>query len=199
MRQPKATHWCALALASALGMLPACQTLPPPELSWTQRLGTLAALQRFEFSGRVSALRGEQARSAGIRWIQNGELADVSVLAPLGMGAVRVELDGAALRLRDARGNELDAGEAGEALRATLGFDPPLAELRYWLLGLPDTAQPSEQSLDEHQRLARLEQAGWTVQYLAYQPVAGQWLPQRLRLSRADWRLLLAISRWQLR
>ena len=64
---------------------------------------------------------------------------------------------------------------------------------------MDDPAAPSQPVLDADQRLSALNQDGWQVQYLAYQRVQQQWLPQRLTISRAALTLKLVINDWQLR
>lgn len=83
-------------------------------------------------------------------------------------------------------------------LAARLGFDPPLASLRYWILGVPDPASPADETLDPaQQRLKSLAQGGWHIDYAGYVAVGSEWLPARLTLSRADVRVKLLVDDWQ--
>src|SRR5205823_11616108 len=66
------------------------------------------------------------------------------------------------LAIVTARGQHLDSAAAHADLATRLGFDPPLASLRYWILGVPDPAQDrraprrSEEHTSELQSLAYL-------------------------------------------
>ena len=84
-------------------------------------------------------------------------------------------------------------------LAARLGFDVPIASLRYWVLGVPDPAQPAEETLDEaQQRLATLVQDGWHIDYTDYTSAAGASLPARITLQREAVRVRLLVEDWQL-
>ncbi len=102
------------------------------------------------------------------------------------------------LQVTTAKGVRLDGAAAQAQLATTLGFPPPLSSLRYWVLGASDSASSAEQTLDARQRLARLQQDGWQIDYDEYMPVQQQWLPRRLTVTRGDLRLKLVIDAWQL-
>ncbi|HXY97755.1 MAG TPA: lipoprotein insertase outer membrane protein LolB, partial [Steroidobacteraceae bacterium] len=77
-------------------------------------------------------------------------------------------------------------------------FEPPLTSLRYWILGVPDPASPADETLDSaRQRLTRLEQDGWRIDYASYVAVGSEWLPARLTLERADVKVKLLVDDWQ--
>ena len=79
-----------------------------------------------------------------------------------------------------------------------LGFEPPLASLRYWVLGVPDPAAPASVQLDSEQRLTGLMQDGWRVDYGAYMPVGAEWLPRLMTLQREGVRVRMVVDGWQL-
>jgi len=181
-------------------LVSSCATRPPeraPRRPWSERQSYLQSLQHFELSGRIGAHHGEQAFSAGVHWRQQGKDASVTLSGPLGIGGAQVrEIDGN-LQLTDGQGT-LEGSAARERLSELIGFPPPLASLRYWVLGVNDPVAPAEQSLDQSQRLVRLRQGGWQVDYQAYTLVQDRWLPHRLSISRDDLALKLVINTWQL-
>ena len=160
----------ALLVCSALLTLAACHTLPP--------------IAGF---------------SASLRWQQQGVASDLLLRAPLGVGGAHLRFDGAVLLVTAGDGAQLEGAAARAELVRLLGFEPPLASLRYWLLGVPDPAAPAaDETLDVAQRLAQLRQDGWQVDYGEYLRSASQWLPRRMVLQRGDLRLKLRVSNWQL-
>jgi len=185
-------------LAAFTLLLGACATVPPPVASWPERRAALQDIGRFGLAGRVAVAAGSQGFSAGLRWTQRGELATVELSAPLGIGAARVEQSPSLLRLRTSRGVEVEGEEARELLRHDFGFDPPLESLRYWLLGVGDPASPAAETLDDAQRLAHLEQGGWSLDYGDYRRAGSQWLPRRLTLRRGEVRVRLLVRDWRL-
>jgi outer membrane lipoprotein LolB len=185
--------WCALL------SLAACQSVPPLQVTpWPERRATLQAVDQYSFTGKLAAATASDGFSASLSWQQQGATSDVLLRAPLGVGGAHLNYDGGVLRLTDSHGAQLDGAAAQEQIRRMFGFDPPLASLRYWLLGVPDPATASTETLDGAQRLAALRQDDWRVDYSEYQQSAGQWLPRRLALQRGGVKLKLQIAHWQL-
>ena len=81
-------------------------------------------------------------------------------------------------------------------LQDRLGFDLPLEQLRYWLLGIPDPSSTFELSRNAQDRIMHLVQLGWNIDYDRYVPDNGDLMPARLVLSRADARVRIAVDRW---
>jgi outer membrane lipoprotein LolB len=73
-----------------------------------------------------------------------------------------------------------------------------LSSLRFWILGASDPATGAQESVDSQQRLARLEQDGWQVDYGEYVLVQQQWLPRRLSVTRGSLRLRVVVDAWHL-
>ena len=185
--------WCALLA------LAACQSVAPLQVTpWPERRATLQAVDQYSFTGKLAAATASDGFSASLSWQQQGAASDVLLRAPLGVGGAHLNYDGGVLRLTDSHGAQLDGAAAQEQIRRMFGFEPPLASLRYWLLGVPDPATVSSETLDGTQRLLALRQDDWQVDYSEYQQSAGGWLPRRLALRRGEVKLKLQIAHWQL-
>jgi outer membrane lipoprotein LolB len=196
---PNSPAWAAAA--AALALLAACRTAPvpaPAAPSWATRRPELQSREHFGLKGRVAVAAGNQGFDARLRWAQDGNRARLALEGPLGAGAVHVEAAGSDLEITTASGTRLTSTAAHAELDARLGFDPPLASLRYWILGVPDPALPATETLDPlRQRLTRLEQDGWRIEYGSYLAVGGEWLPARVTLERSDVRVKLLVDEWQ--
>jgi len=190
--------WAAAAAALALA---ACRTAPSPAPAappWDARRPELQARGHFELKGRVAVAAAGSGFNARLRWEQDGARAQVALEGPLGAGAVHIDAHGNDLDIVTASGARLTSDAARAELNARLGFDPPLASLRYWILGVPDPAQPADETLDPvRQHLTRLEQDGWRIDYGGYVAVGSEWLPARLTLARADVRVKLLVDDWR--
>jgi outer membrane lipoprotein LolB len=191
-----------LALAIALVfVLAGCQTVPvspAPSVSWSVRRPELQALGRFGLNGRVAVAVGNQGFNAGLRWTQSAAVTHLALTGPLGAGGVQVTADGGDLSVVTSNGKRLGSAAARTQLEEKLGFEPPLASLRYWILGVPDPSQPASLQLDSQQRLTQLTQDGWQIDYTAYMPVGADWLPRLLTLRRQDVRVRMVVDGWQL-
>jgi len=154
--------------AVALTVLAGCRTLPPappPGASWEARRPQLQSLTHFQLRGRVAVAAGGEGFNANLHWIQDGARSEVTLEGPLGVGGAQLIATGDELTVVTSRGEHIESAAAHAELTARLGFDPPLASLRYWVLGVPDPTQPSTESLDPaQQRLSGLTQGGWHVE-----------------------------------
>lgn len=193
----------AAILRAALGgvvlALAACRTVPAPhpERAWELVRPDLQSLRHFELRGHVAVRAGQDGFIAGLRWVQDGPQAQLALQGPLGVGSVQVSSDGRALEVRTSHGERLDDAAARADLLARLGFEPPLASLRYWLLGVPDPAVPASEGLDPGtQRLAHLQQGDWQIDYGDYVTAGGHSLPSRVTLQSAGVRVRLVIDQW---
>ena len=191
-----------LSAALTLAVIAGCRTIaptPPPSASWEQRRPQLQARAHFQLKGRVAVAAGNEGFDASLRWTQDGERSQLTLEGPLGVGGARVTASGDDLTLVTSRGEVVDSAAAHAALAERLGFDPPFASLRYWVLGVPDPAQPATESLDPaQQRLTALTQDGWRVDYQSYTSADGEPLPARLTLRRDAVRVRLLVDDWQL-
>jgi len=178
-----------------------CQTVPvapAPPVAWGVRRPALQSLNRFGLNGRVAVAVGTQGFNAGLRWSQAGTATHLTLTGPLGAGGVEVSADGTDLSVVTSSGKRLGAAEARGELQDKLGFEPPLASLRYWVLGVPDPGAPAALQFDSQQRLAQLTQEGWQIDYAAYMPVGAEWLPRLLTLRHEGVRVRMVVDGWQL-
>lgn len=198
-RLPAGLLLVGLALAV---VIVGCQTVPvspAPSVAWSVRRPTLQALEHFGLNGRVAVAVGNQGFNAGLRWTQSAAVTQLALSGPLGAGGVEVTANGDDLRVVTSNGKRLGAAAARAQLEDKLGFEPPLASLRYWVLGVPDpTAPAAAVQLDSLQRVTQLTQDGWQVDYTSYMPVGAEWLPRLLTLRRADVRVRMVVDGWQL-
>jgi outer membrane lipoprotein LolB len=194
------------SLAAALGAaalcgLAGCHTLPvsgPAAPPWDERRPQLQARAHFELGGRVAVASGEQGFNANLHWIQNDARAQLTLQGPLGIGGMRISASGQDFVIVNPDGESLDRDAARAELSERLGFEPPLASLRYWVQGVPDPATPAQETLDSaRQRLSALEQDGWRISYAAYTPVRGEWLPSKLSMQRDRVRVRVLVDEWQ--
>jgi len=180
-------------------VLAACQPLTRPvELGpWNARKAALESSLHWRFEGRVAVSGVESGGSAGIRWQQNAARSDVAVFGALGAGALRIELEGARLHVETSSGEAVDDEAARQALADRLGAPLPLAELRYWLLGIAAPGSEATEVLGGNGRLSALTQRGWEVRFTEYEPVAGDVLPARVDATQGGVRVRLKISHWE--
>ena len=193
------TRAALVALFAVASFVSGCRTLPQAPAAaepWEVRRSALQGREHFQIKGRVAVAAAAEGFTANLHWTQNGAQSQLALDGPLGVGGMRVTSDGATLTVTNARGERLDSEAARTELRARLGFDAPLASLRFWILGVPDPSTPAVEVVDVERRLTSLQQNDWQIDYADYVVVKGEWLPGRMTLYRADVRVRLIVDHW---
>jgi len=195
-----------VALAAAVLLVAGCRTAPVAPVSgpgpgadapWPLQRERLETLDRYSLNGRVAVAANGQGFSASLRYLQQPQRAEMALDGPMGLGGMRLTLEGENLAVATSNGETLDGGAARDEIERRLGFSLPLAEMRWWLLGIP---APGEAALDQDGvtgEIRGFRQNGWQVNVDARAPAMGFALPQRLTAQREGARLKLAVDRWQ--
>ena len=127
----------ATGLIAAAALLAACRTIPPPPVAgpgadapWAAQRAGLEKLERYGLTGRVAVAANGQGFSANLRYEQQPQRSDLALDGPLGIGGVRMAIEGDELRIETSGGKQLDGAAARAELERRLGFELPLQELR---------------------------------------------------------------------
>jgi outer membrane lipoprotein LolB len=197
----------ALGTAAVLALLAGCRTAPAPAPAvpgpgagapWAEQYAALAGLQDYALAGRVAVAANGQGFSANLRYRQQQQRSELALDGPMGIGGMRLQFDERELSVTNSRGEKLDGAAARAEVENRLGFELPLAELRWWLLGLPDPGAPAEQHpAGTDDAITDFLQNGWRVSIDSRAPGLGFSLPRRLTAERAGARLKLLVESWQ--
>lgn len=182
------TLMCCCALAACA----TTRTVAPPSTPWQQRVGTLQSANDWQLDGRAAVALGTQGWQATLNWRQTDHAAEVHLSGPFGIGALVLK--------QTPEGVSLNGAPPSDAVLASvqekLGFDLPIENLHYWLLGVPNPDSPFELSRNDQDRAKVLSQAGWSIAYDRYLPVADDLLPARLVLTAGNVRVRIVIDHW---
>lgn len=164
------------------------------------RIADPDALTQWTAKGRIALVVQGEGGSGSFIWQQRSERTELSVRGPFGAGGVQVTTDGETLELADGSGQPLDGAAARAELERRLGIALPLAELRYWLLGVP--APPGSGGPVERPAgvptAPGFTQRGWTLSYDALGAHAGWQLPSRLTATTGGTRVRIIVDDWML-
>jgi len=193
----------ALAAGSLLGGCAAPSRVGEgPAVDPAGRRAALEALDTWEARGRI-ALKAPGASGQGsFAWLQTGDRTVLRIAGPFGTGAYEIHWTPARLTVLSARGEVAHDYNGPDAARRflaeQLGWSLPVANARYWLLGLAGPATVAAETRDNGGLLAALVQDGWDVTYDEYRPEGGFDLPRKLVLTGAEGRIRLVIDRWNI-
>ncbi|MBT8084150.1 MAG: outer membrane lipoprotein LolB [Woeseia sp.] len=192
-----------LSLLLLVAALAGCATQSGVSLptldDWETRQKVLAGLDNWGFSGRIAVRDAVDGFQGSLHWEQRRDYFDARVSGPLGMGAVRIAGDVGAVRVTDKDGVETRLHDPEADLQRRFGWQIPIESLRYWALGIPDTAYPAELQFADDGTLQALDQAGWQVLIDRYRAAGETIMPRRLTASRDSARVTLVIDRWTFR
>jgi outer membrane lipoprotein LolB len=190
-----------LAVLVCAALLAGCATLHrevrPPAAAlapWDEHVAALARAESWRLDGRAAVALGQQGWQASLDWQQSGNLSELHLAGPFGIGALAITMTPAGLSLNGAPPSPDVTGK----LEGRLGFELPLDNLRFWLLGIPNPDTPFDLTRNAQDRAQHLSQAGWSIDYDQYRPDNGDLLPVRIVLSRSDARVRIAVDRWQM-
>lgn len=180
-----------------------CTTTPPappladPQLAWEARQHRMAQVQDWRLEGRLAIQREHEGWHVSINWQQRQQDYSIMLIAPLGQGALRLDGNDTAVTLQTDEGETVSANDPEALLLQQFGWRVPVASLRYWVLGIPAPGKREEQ-IDGQGRLTHLQQGGWEIRFLDYEPQQGLELPGRVFVNNHQAKVKLVISEWQL-
>ncbi len=173
----------AILLSCALG-----PPVPPIE--------TTTYIDEFELKGRVAVKIDGRGYSVRLRWHHEVGSDAMWLYSPVGSTVATLVADGAHATLVTAKKETFSSGNVQELTRDVLGWDLPLAGLRYWVLGQVDPGVPVVLlEHDDQLRIRKLTQSDWHIDNLAYSE--GSALPTSMVLRYRDLRMRLIIDGWQ--
>ena len=168
-----------------------------PKTTWQAHASELSRLRNWSLLGTLAVRSGGDASRVTMRWRQTRDSYLVRFMGPLGVGLFEIAGSATAVEARFPNGRRASAASPEVLLEREIGWSVPLQGLRYWIVGAPaPDGTTSKMEIDDHGRLVRLEQAGWTVIYERYGDVDDLALPERIRFSSASVDATVVVRRW---
>lgn len=150
---------------------------------WQVRAARLLPIQHWELRARLAVRADERGGQVSLHWRRDGARHSIRLTGPLGRGVLHLTQDESGAHLQDAEQNVLHAASGEDLLFRYTGWRLPVANLNYWVRGLPAPDLAVVTELDDLGRLKSLRQQDWDVEYEEYVRSEGYELPSRLRLT----------------
>ena len=164
---------------------------------WKQHSAQIKNLSDWTLNAKMGVKQADKGSSFNVSWQQHPSEYQIELSGPLGQGAVKIFSDHGGVTMIDHEGNTQTANSLEQLVAENTDLDLPLAQLPYWVKGIPDPRYPSVISLNENNLAGRLEQLGWQVSYQSYFQLSPP-LPQKLQFQQGDKTGKLVIKRWEL-
>jgi outer membrane lipoprotein LolB len=181
----------ACLVALAVLFIGSCATRPP-----LLSPGAPGELRALDISGKISVKQGKSANFAGVRWHHAIPNHDITILSPLGQTVARVVQNGDGVTLSTADKAQYHASDADSLMQQVLGWSLPLTGMQYWVLGRAAPGDPAEVVNSNDQRVTRINQDDWQIDYANYRPVGNGELPGRIVMQHGDVQIRVVIDSW---
>lgn len=174
---------------------------PPPNVVAHQQ--TLQAIDQWQLIGKLGIRTAHDSGSASLKWSQDQQDYQINLSGPLGQKSMIITGKPGKVSLEEAGQKTLSATSAEALIKKTSGWTLPVAQLAYWVRGVPAPRQKITRLQTNHLGLIdQLEQGGWLISYSNYR----HWdvddkqltMPQKIVAQYRDVRLILAIRDWQM-
>lgn len=184
-------------------LISACSTVDeiPDALnsgSWQVHKASLEGMHHWFVSGRAAINNGTESWHVNLLWLQQGDEYQIRLSGPFGAGQVQLKGNAGQVELLMADEKSYYSSDIDTLLYERTGVKMPVAELRYWLLGLPSPGHSQSASVDGHGRLSKLQQRDWRVRYKRYMPVNGLVLPSKIFADKQELDVRVVIDEWKL-
>ncbi len=197
-----------MCLLVGIGLLSACATqtprapLPPAQRSAAlarqdARETVLSAHPQWHLTGRVGLSNGQRGGSGRIDWQQDRAAYVVALSAPITRQSWRIIGNKASARLEGLDGGTRTGPDAHALLREATGWEIPVTALSAWVRGARAPGSGAARlQFDVDGRLAKMQQAGWTLDYDDWQQDAslGIELPRRINAQRGESKVRLVVD-----
>lgn len=197
-----------LILFTLLFVLAGCSTVsntPISNIDWQAHQARLDKIEQFKISGKLGYISPEKRQSLNFQWQKGPNSSDLRLTSFLGQTVLHLTVTEQGAQVETYDDQIFRAQDAQTLIAQLTGLSIPVAPLEHWILGQPSDAD--DYILNNNNTLASLVKAigpqRWLVTYNAYElvevanekPLA---LPTKLKLTQANTKLNIVISKWTL-
>ena len=157
----------------------------------------------FGLIGRVSVKGGKESFSGGVQWHHRERGDEILLLSPLGQTLAQIQRTPEGVHLTTSERESYYAANVENLTEQVLGWRLPLTGLQYWVQSMSSPATVAAVDMNIDGQVMAIRQDGWTIDYLAYSPMAPveasqkqTALPRLLMLKRDGLQIKLVIDAW---
>ena len=158
------------------------------------------ALTEWNLSGRIAVSNGDRGGSGRIDWQQRAGGYTISLSAPVTRQSWQLSGNDRGARLEGVAGGPREDADVEQLLLSSTGWNIPVRALQDWVRGIPAPVQEfgPEKQVYSGALPARLEQAGWSIDFQEWHPAGPDRpeLPRRIVARRGDASVKLVIDEW---
>jgi outer membrane lipoprotein LolB len=164
-------------------------------LNWQQHVQNIKSIQGWNASAQVAIKVNNKTQKAKMTWQQNLQNYQIAFFGPFGQSGPKLKGNEKSATLLIPKEPPISGTNTSALLQQRLGWQLPVNNAKYWMLGIPAPSTESRVSLQD-ERLATLVQDGWTINYSKYKQFGRFSLPTKILITRPDLNLLMVVYRW---
>ena len=194
------SYWLflVLLLLNACTGAPVKEPLSDSKAAYQERAAKLGVIPEWGLVGRISLDDGDHGGSGRLQWDVRSDSSELDFHGAMGRGAWHLQIGPDGAILKEANGIEQTAAGVNDLIQDRIGWPIPVDALQWWVRGLAAPGAIEDEKFGLEGMLISLNQFGWSVDFSRYKSVAGVMLPKRLNAIRDNYRVKLAVSRWQM-
>lgn len=174
---------------------------PPQDVLEHQR--QVQAIDDWTLTGKLGIRTPDDSGSANVKWAQQIASYQINLSGPLGQKSMIITGTPNKVRLEQTGEPAQEAKTAEALIKKTAGWTLPVAELAYWVRGVPaPKLRITQLQQNETGLIAQLIQGGWNIRYSNYRDQTFNGinlpLPGKITAEYKDVRLTLVIRDWRL-
>ncbi len=182
-------------------LLISCSYIPtaslPKATSWDQHQKSINNLTVWHAIGKIGFTNGNQGGSASLDWQQKKNNFTLNLYGPFKTENIRITGKPGVIYLSTSDGIQQTANTPEEVIEKQLGWNVPVTGLIYWSKGIPIPGEPSDLiQLSKENRLTRLVQHGWNIEYHEYKAFDQFILPTKITLQYEKIKIKLIFKSW---
>lgn len=174
---------------------------PPQDVLEHQR--QVQAIGDWQLSGKLGIRTATDSGSASVKWAQQLASYQINLSGPLGQKSMIITGTPDKVRLEQTGEPAQEAKTAEALIKKSAGWTLPVAQLAYWVRGVPaPKLRITQLQQNETGLIAQLIQGGWSIHYSNYRDQTFNGinlpLPGKITAEYKDVRLVLVIRDWRL-
>jgi len=174
---------------------------PPQDVLEHQR--QVQAIDDWTLTGKLGIRTTEDSGSASVKWAQQIATYQINLSGPLGQKSMIITGTPDKVRLEQTGEPAQEAKTAEALIKKSLGWRLPVAQLAYWVRGVPaPKLRITRLQQNDSGLIAQLIQGGWNISYSNYRDQTFNGvnlpLPGKITAEYKDVRLILVIRDWHL-
>lgn len=160
-----------------------------------QREQQLMAMNEWSLKGRLALSGPADSGSGSLDWQQQGVDYRFTMHAPVTGKTWTLSGNGQTAELLGLQPTPITARDASTLLERELGWKVPVIELANWVRGVRANG-PAEVIFRPDGLPAEFRQGDWLIEYREYDDTRQPALPRRIFASNGEYKVRLAIQRW---